>query len=58
MPALIAPKARAERWNRHVVWISAHVENVKVIAAATETPDRKRSHAVLAHIAEGHGRAG
>jgi hypothetical protein len=35
--------------------LHAHVENPIVIAAATETPRGERSHAVGAHVAEGHG---
>jgi hypothetical protein len=35
---LFAARPRAERRHRNVVGISAHVENPKVIAAATETP--------------------
>jgi hypothetical protein len=34
-----------------------HVDNPKVIAAATETPRGERSHAVGAHVAERHWRA-
>jgi hypothetical protein len=33
-----------------VVGITAHVEDPKVIAAATETPRGQRSHAVGAHV--------
>jgi transposase InsO family protein len=35
--------------------LHAHVEDSKVIAAATETPRSERAHAVGAHVAEGHG---
>ena len=37
---------RAERRHGYVVRISAHVENPKVIAAATEAPRGERAHAV------------
>jgi hypothetical protein len=37
-----------------LVGIITHVENPMVIAAATETPRRERSHAVGVHVAEGH----
>jgi hypothetical protein len=43
-----------DRRYRHVVGITAHVEDPKVIAAATETPRGERSLAVRAHVAEGH----
>jgi len=42
--------------HRHIVGITAHVENPMVIAAATEAPSGERPHAVGAHVAEGHGR--
>jgi hypothetical protein len=35
--------------------MGAHVDSVLVIAAATEAPRGKGSHAVAAHVAEGHG---
>jgi hypothetical protein len=37
-----------------LVEIPAHVQNEMVIAAATEAPRGERSHAVGAHVAEGH----
>jgi hypothetical protein len=37
-----------------LVEIPAHVQNEVVITAATEAPRGKRSHAVGAHVADGH----
>src|ERR1035437_10373168 len=37
-----------------LVRIRAHVENPMVIGAATEPPRGERSHAVGAHVGEGH----
>jgi len=55
MPAAITPQSRTERWHRQVGGTIAHVKNQKVIAVATETPRGESSHAVGAHVGEGHG---
>ena len=40
----------------HLVWrVTTHVENQKMIAAATETPRGERAHAFGAHVSEGLG---
>jgi hypothetical protein len=48
----LAPQPWAERAHGKVVAISAHLDNPKPIAAATQTPRGKRAHAVLAHVGE------
>src|SRR5450631_1885233 len=41
----------------HARPVGAHVDNPKVIAAATEAPGGELVHAIGAHVAEGHGAA-
>jgi serine/threonine protein phosphatase PrpC len=36
---------------------TAQVEDPNLIAAATETPRSERAHAIVAHVADGHGGA-
>jgi hypothetical protein len=55
--APLALQARSECWHWHVIGKRTYVRDAMMIAAAAEAPDGKGVHAVLAHVAEDHGRS-
>src|ERR1039457_4554711 len=58
LPPVLGSSSDTKSLGPLLVGIIAHIQIRIVITAATETPRGEHSHAVLAHVAEGHGHLG